>query len=232
MDNVIYYVFILIFIVFAIIANPIYERWRGRSWRDMAARRKLTYHSFDVGDSLLGYEVESQSSFSLFDRHEHGICQLGGSFNGVSVSARADVHGRGKQRHIRTLIEVSYPGEVPHDLLLTPEGLLAKLGKLAGGQDIRVGDAELDAAFVIRGALEEEVIPFLRSPRVRAGLLAIKRRYPQACFDRRGVRFEVRRFWSAEQNEEAFEFISGHMKHMAEGQTARALAADAGEGGW
>jgi hypothetical protein len=188
-------------IMIAGIATPyIYEHWRGQTWQELAKKHKLRW--FDSGKGTIN-----------------------GSFNGVNVSASAEVHGWGKSRHIRTTIEVSYPGTVPHDLSLSPEGLFAKLGKLVGGQDIQVGDPELDRAFLIKGAFEEEVRPFLLEPRTRTALLAIYRRYPTMCFDRSGVRIELRAFWSAEKVEEAFELITGHMKHMAEG--ARMLPADA-----
>ena len=184
-----------VIMIVSLTAPYLYEHWRGNSWQELAKRRKLSW--FDTGKGTIS-----------------------GSVNGVQVSASAEVHGWGKSRHIRTTIEVSYPGTVPHDLSLSPEGLFAKLGKMVGGQDIQIGDPELDRAFLIKGAFEEEVRPFLQEPRARTALLAIYRRYPTMCFDRSGVHIEQRAFLSAEKVEEAFELISSHMKHMAEGQRA------------
>lgn len=51
------------------------------------------------------------------------------------MSVDAEAHGWGKRRHIRTTLRVGDLGKVPHDLSMTPENLVNKLGKLIGGQE-------------------------------------------------------------------------------------------------
>ena len=61
------------------------------------------------------------------------------------------------------------------------KGLFSELGKLLGMQDIEVGDAEFDEAFILKGTDEAKVRGLFADPEVRSLLLA-----------QRAVRLEVK----------------------------------------
>lgn len=47
---------------------------------------------------------------------------------------------------------------------ISPEGLMGRIGKLFGLQDVQTGDAEFDAAFLVRSTDEAKVKAFLANP--------------------------------------------------------------------
>lgn len=210
--------------VAAALGPRVYGYGGKQSWQSMAKRRGLQFQDFHPLNGVIEHELSTYYNFfEDFDRVPTGACQISGTMSDLRVCARLDIHATwGDARYNKTSIEVSYPGEVPHDMVLTTEGLAAKLGKLVGQDELEVGDAELDEAFVIRGAFVEEVGPFVRDPRTRSSLLAMRRAHPSIRFDRMGVHVEARGIWSAKRVEEALAFLSSHVRRIADAQAARA----------
>lgn len=63
------------------------------------------------------------------------------------------------------------------DLAVRGEGFAAKLSKLFGGQDIKVGEPEFDSAFLIRCS-QPELAPRVLTPNARRALLQARRAVP------------------------------------------------------
>lgn len=78
--------------------------------------------------------------------------------------------GTGQTTYTRIVLAVSNPTGLR--LELSKEGLLEKVGKRLGAQDIQTGDAALDQRFVIKGEPEEAVRRVLTSEALRGPLIA------------------------------------------------------------
>lgn len=86
--------------------------------------------------------------------------QLTGKYRGYFVSVDIEVHSHGKSSTTYTRYKV-WPGTpIPDGLVVTKEGLLNKIGKFLGGQDIQVGDPVVDNSLLIKGRNEREVFEF------------------------------------------------------------------------
>jgi hypothetical protein len=83
---------------------------------------------------------------------------LRGDIGQREAQVRTYTTGSGKSKVHWTAFALALPRADPgFRLRITPEGLGAKLAKLAGGQDVHVGDADFDAAFRIEGSDEARV---------------------------------------------------------------------------
>jgi hypothetical protein len=67
-------------------------------------------------------------------------------------------------------------------LELQPQGILKRLGKYLGMQDIEVGDCPFDAAFIIQGSNERGIREFLTAD-VRAAIMSLATCGPDRKFD-------------------------------------------------
>ncbi|MCC6575681.1 MAG: hypothetical protein IT462_18015 [Planctomycetes bacterium] len=101
-----------------------------------------------------------------FNRHT-----LTGVFQGQQVSVFTEVRGSGKSRTTYTIFAALT--RVPPDLNVYQEGALSFLTKALGVQDIRTGDGELDARFIIQGGDPRGISNLLTHPRVRHCMLSV-----------------------------------------------------------
>lgn len=88
--------------------------------------------------------------------------QLTGKYRGYFVSVDIEVHSHGKSSTTYTRYKVWPTLPIPDGLVVTKEGLLNKIGKFLGGQDIQVGDPVVDNALLIKGRSESEVVEFFQ----------------------------------------------------------------------
>lgn len=87
-----------------------------------------------------------------------------------------------------TIISVAPPTLLNLGLKIYQQGALSWLGGIFGAQDIRVGDAAFDEAFVIKGANEPAVRAFLQaSPIARQALLELVRFCPSVELNDTGL---------------------------------------------
>lgn len=97
--------------------------------------------------------------------------QLNGKLDGIRIHATILQEGSGKNARYFASVTAEVSGRLPAGLHLAPEGVFQRLGKLFGVQDIQVGDAELDAHFIIKGADAHGITEILHEPQVRRALL-------------------------------------------------------------
>jgi hypothetical protein len=95
-----------------------------------------------------------------------------GTYRGADLSVRIVTSGTGKNKRVYTVVEVPLSGLVPVDLEVYREGFFQKVGKVIGGEDIQVGDADLDDTFIIKGTERDKVRDLLTSPNVKSRLLS------------------------------------------------------------
>lgn len=99
-----------------------------------------------------------------------------GAWRDVHVRCVTHVHrGHKGHRHYRHELSVQIAADVG-DLSLSREGMLDKLGKVFGGQDIQVGESTFDSTFLVRGSSESRVRELL-GPTVRQALIDATQRY-------------------------------------------------------
>lgn len=116
-----------------------------------------------------GLELEvGGGEFSDFTR-------IHGEWNGISIQVESlpSNHEAVKRYFMRASIGI--PARLPAGFHLEPEGFAQRFGKVLGGQDIQVGDAQLDSAFVIKGHNRDGIVELLRQPQVRSALLKARR---------------------------------------------------------
>jgi hypothetical protein len=93
----------------------------------------------------------------------------------------------GENESPTTQVEVDLRGHSPGSLKIYPEGVASSIAKIFGAQDIRVGDREFDALYVVK-ATPESLAHRLFSPERRARVIATVRRTLRGsggCFDLR-----------------------------------------------
>ncbi len=111
-----------------------------------------------------------QAARVLTGRFQASIPSLTATIDGIQVAAI--LHGNDEQRGLETSIRA--PAHASPRLLLLPRGVATTYGSLAGGQDVPIGDAELESHFMIK-ALDKAHVRALLTARVRQALLAAAR---------------------------------------------------------
>lgn len=99
-----------------------------------------------------------------------------GALDGSPFSLRQWRTGSGKHVHHHLHVSVPLSGHFG-DLSVTPEGLMAKLGKVFGGQDIQIGDSTFDGAFIVKCSQPEQAANLLPPP-ARDALHSASRNMP------------------------------------------------------
>ncbi|WNG47817.1 hypothetical protein F0U60_29550 [Archangium minus] len=105
---------------------------------------------------------------------------LSGRYQGHPVEVLLSSDGTAQMR-------MTVQAHLPPDLHLSRQEAGSRRLQLRGLRDIQVGDAALDAAFVIQGSNPAAVIRLLREPGVRDALLALVAGNPQAVLTRNEV---------------------------------------------
>jgi hypothetical protein len=111
-----------------------------------------------------------------------------GTYRGAQVNVETEVSGSGKNKSVYTVVEVALSGLVPINMEVYREGFFQKMGKAIGGDDIQVGDADLDKAFIIKGADEDKIRKLVTNPKVKARLLSAQSKYSTFRIDMGNVR--------------------------------------------
>jgi hypothetical protein len=94
------------------------------------------------------------------------------------VTLNTDVRGSGKNRTTYTQYHASVNSPMPSGLVMHKEGFFSKVGKVLGGQDVQIGDAAIDGAFIIKGNDVNGIHTLLRNPHVKKALLYVVTRQP------------------------------------------------------
>lgn len=98
-----------------------------------------------------------------------------GTYRGAKVNVQTEVRGTGKNAGVYTVVETPLSALVPGDLEVYLDGFFQKVGKRTDGQDIQVGDAELDSIFVIKGVDRDRIRDLLTHPKVKSRLLSAQK---------------------------------------------------------
>lgn len=164
-------IFLILGVGFAIsIGFSVFWSFRiGRAWRN-------------VGDRV---------DFEFVDGGWGGEVSLDGAIDGVAVTAFTETRGTGKQKRYYTNVWARLRGRALDDLTLTHEGILQKMGKVLGHEDIQLGDEELDDAFIITGFGNSEARDFLKRADMRRALLDGQRRHKELSVDSDKVSIQV-----------------------------------------
>lgn len=126
------------------------QRSRKQAWSNLAAQTGLTFE---------GVGLFSQA-------------RVTGTYRGRNLVLETFTTG-GKNSKKCTRIIASVNNTASIRLRLTGEGILAKIGKKFGGQDIQTGNTEIDKRFLIKGEPEREIQALLTSSEVRQKLLSV-----------------------------------------------------------
>lgn len=97
--------------------------------------------------------------------------QVSGQYRGRTVELFTVTHRHGKSSITYTRWYVSTNAPPDMQLSISNEGLLSKVGKAVGMQDIQTGDGDLDRRFIIKGKPEAVVAQLMAGASVRDKLL-------------------------------------------------------------
>lgn len=134
----------------------------------------------------------SANRLHVLDRPGGGI-EVRGSYQGFHInvgSERRDQLGTHRDQ-MYTFLQVQVPHEIGGGFRLKSEGLGAKALKMAGGEDLQVGDAAFDKAFLIQADFPNQMMAFLEPPRVRQALLTLRDKHPNMVFDEHYLSLEL-----------------------------------------
>lgn len=111
----------------------------------------------------------------LMDRG-HRATRLEGTMEGLPITI-ALAHGVSAD-HLGacTVIELPVPGMLPPGMQLTPEGMGRYIDRLLDGQDIQLGDKEVDRALTIRGSDPDTIREILTAPTVLEAFRDLRRK--------------------------------------------------------
>lgn len=166
------------------------------------------FFAFFIGMIALGiYQTKkAKERWQEFARAYGLTCNVGGWasqshisgwFDGVYVHIGTVTRGSGKNRHTYTQFQAMLAsGIMPYGLQVYQETVFSKVGVFFGGQDIQIGDPQLDAAFVFKGNIPNDVHRLVTIPAVKAALLDILARQPGFVLDANRVMVEKHGFVS------------------------------------
>ncbi len=140
-----------------------------KAWRAMAKRLELDY---DEGGLFKPGRI-------------HGF------WNEHQVEVEAITRGAGKSQITVTQLRVHANPKLELGLRISCSDPFSEVGELFGFQDLKTGDAEFDARFVVKGEDEGGVLSLLGA-QLRAEMLAFESFAPGAWFHDDGVTWEVR----------------------------------------
>jgi|GEM_PF-1758089 len=122
---------------------------------------------------------------------------MSGWFDGIYVHIGTVTRGSGKNRHTYTQFQAMLAGgAMPYGLQIYQETIFSKVGVFFGGQDIQIGDQQLDAAFVFKGNNPADVHRLVTIPAVRGALFDMLSRQPNFVLDANRVLVEKNGFVS------------------------------------
>lgn len=115
---------------------------------------------------------------------------IAGWYNRTHVTINTVTRGSGKNRSTFTQFNGHVNVPMPNGLNLVREGFFNKVGKFFGGQDVQLGDAQLDAAFLIKAHDVVGAFNLMRIPQVKQALLTFLARHPGMQLNERHLMFE------------------------------------------
>lgn len=161
----IFIIFVVGFVIAAIVWGAKHQKAIRENWASFAARNNMQY----MGTTFGG---------------------MSGWYNRVAIRINTITRGSGKNRTTYTQFHATIASPMPHGLVLYKEGFFSKVGKMLGGQDVQVGDAAIDNAFIIKAEDLLGAHKLLSIQQVRSALLSLVQRHPGLRVDGRTVMWE------------------------------------------
>lgn len=98
--------------------------------------------------------------------------EIHGTIAPFGIRVWEETRGAGKSRYTVTMWRFSFDGPttMPHALSITPEGLLQKLGKFVGGEDVQLDLPDVDSRMIVRGEHPEHIRSWAQQPLVARAL--------------------------------------------------------------
>lgn len=115
---------------------------------------------------------------------------IAGWYGRTHITLNTVTRGSGKNRSTYTQFNAHVNVPMPQGLNLTREGMFNKVGKFFGGQDVQLGDQQLDDAFLIKAHDVMGAFSLMRIPQVKQALLTFLARHPNMQLNERHLMFE------------------------------------------
>ncbi len=147
--------FILVILAIVVVGAIAYfsHKAHAQAWSELAARTGLTC---EIGR----YPWSPPRVTGIYRGHQ------------LDLSTFVRRHGKNSTTYTRITMDVHNPTGL--HLQIGSEGILGKVSKALGGQDIQTGDQELDQKFIIKGQPESVIASLLTAGSLRQMLLATR----------------------------------------------------------
>lgn len=146
------------------------------AWRSTKKRGEI----WGIVAQELGLNVDSHAGFL-------SSLQISGKIGEVLVTAYLYTESHGKSSTTYCCVDAVIPTALPSGMTVFREGLFQRLGKALGGEDIQVGDEDLDQALIIKGHEPHEIGALLCAPEVKRRLLKGVEEYKSLRIDENTV---------------------------------------------
>lgn len=121
---------------------------------------------------------------------------VAGTYRGRNLTLDSFMRGSGKNRTTYTRIVTSVNNLTQLSMKVYQETVFSKVGKLLGGQDIKIGNEQFDQRYIIRGQPEMDVVLLLSSIGLQQKLLQDRTfnfdlKGSELYFEKRGIEKNV-----------------------------------------
>ncbi len=164
--------------------------------------------------------VASKLGLNFMNSGLFGETAITGSVDGINVNVSIEVVGHGKNKRVYTLVGAPLR-HVPSDMVVYGEGFLQKMGKMFGGEDVQVGDSEIDATFIIKGRAADRIADLLTQPSVKRALIVGHKRCSSLRIEAARARIRERgRSGNADQLEQRIRTVIDTARAINEASSA------------
>jgi len=174
--------------------------------------------------------VAAEHDLIFFEPGWFGEFSMSGTYDGVSVEVYTETRSTGKNSTTYTVYAASLPKRVPVDMVVHNEGMLSQVGKLFGGEDLEVGEPEVDDAFIFKTDHPTELLEFFDTPEVVDAFRNLARTDHSVQIEYGSIQIERRRLEPDRAPlERGLQVVTGFARDLADGPERGAEVSPAGE---
>jgi hypothetical protein len=147
------FIFAILLLVIVVVVAYFSNKAHAQAWSELAARTGLACET---------------------GQYPWSSPRVTGNYRGHELTLSTFVRRHGKNSTTYTRIVMDVPNPTGLQLQISNEGILGKMGKALGAQDIQTSDQELDQKFIIKGQPEGVIASLLTSSSLRSRLMEIR----------------------------------------------------------
>ncbi len=172
--------------------------WFMRKWQLDGMRRVASElgYEFQSGGATItdsaAFGASSPEAVSILTKIVSFLApwKIRGDDSGHSLSIYTITRGSGRSRSTYTVVEMGVSPRETQNFHISREGILSKIGKALGGQDIQTDDPEFDPKVRVKGGDADALRRLLSDPGLRGAILSALEAYPALEISGTSIKFE------------------------------------------